>query len=238
VAEADADQAFRQPDIDLSERVSTEELTEAMEEYFRSDDANAPGNWLFGPVQASSGPSARIGYPDLADLPPETRQILDALPKLNVFRMVAHAHSAFPPFIRMAKALLAELELPGDLRELAVLQVANELDATYVWTQHVGAARSERTPRAKIVAVGDGRLDASCLTEEEQASLTFTAEVLRRNRPSDATFERLRRHLSPRQIVELLIVIGCYTMVSRLTTALELDADRSQGDRVVTYAQG
>ncbi|GAA1563619.1 hypothetical protein GCM10009678_53300 [Actinomadura kijaniata] len=36
---------------------------------------------------------------------------------------------------------------------------------------------------------------------------------------------RLRRHLSPRQIVELLIVTGVYTMIGRITTALALAPD-------------
>lgn len=232
-----ADAAFDCLDIDLSGHLSGQELREAFEEFYCSDDPDAPGNWLLGPVE-TEGSKARLPYPDPDALPPQTRQILDALPQLNVFRMLAHAESAFPAAMGLAKALLADLQLPGDLRELAVLQVAHELDATYVWTQHVGAAYAESTPRAKIVAVRSGRLDAACLTEAEQACLSFTAEVLHRNHASDATFERLRRSLSPREIVELLIVVGVYTLVSRLTTALEIDADRDAGAGVVGFARG
>ncbi|WP_067829220.1 EF-hand domain-containing protein [Actinomadura kijaniata] len=234
LSEQDADMAFRHLDVDFSGAISAMELAEAFEEFLTSDDPHVPGNRLFGPVD--DGPSARLPYPDPDDLPAETRQLLAALPPLNIFRMAAHAHTVFPAAMNMSRAILADMELPGDLRELAVLQVAADLGATYVWTQHVSAARAEHTPRAKVIAIRDGRLDAPCLTAPEQATLAFTAEVLHRGRPSDSTFARLRRHLSPRQIVELLIVTGVYTMIGRITTALALAPDTSQGDAVVGYA--
>lgn len=234
--ERDADMAFRRIDIDFSGTISRRELAETFEEFFTSDDPHTPGAWLFGPPAQRQ--TARIPYPTTEELPEETQRLLHALPPLNIFRMTAHAHTVFPAAITLSRALLAGMTLPGDLRELAVLQVATDLGATYVWTQHVSAAQAENVPRAKMIAIRDGRLDAPCLTETEQAALAFTAEVLRSGAATDSTFTRLHSLLSSRQIVELLIVTGFYTMISRISTALALDGDASQGDAVVGYATG
>ncbi|MGP4102983.1 EF-hand domain-containing protein [Nonomuraea sp. KM90] len=236
LAERDADMAFRHLDIDFSGTVSAQELAETFEEFYSSDDPHVPGTWLFGPIAHQQ--TARIPYPTPDELSGEARRLLQALPPLNIFRMAAHAQTVFPAAMGFSRAVLADMTLPGDLRELAVLQVAVDLGATYVWTQHVSAAQAEHTARSKMIAIRDGRLDAPCLTEAEQATVSFTAEVLHRGSASDTTFARLRRHLSPRQIVELLIVTGFYTMLGRISTALALDADASQGDAVVGYATG
>lgn len=230
----DADHVFRRLDVDFTGSVSATELAEAFEELYTALDPHLPGLWLFGPID--HGPTARLPYPDPATLPPDVRRLLEALPPLNIFRMTANAPSVFAAAINLSRAVIGELELPGRLRELAILKVAGDLDATYVWTQHVSAARAERTPRAKLLAVRDGRLDAPCLSQDEQAVLAFTAEIMRGGHVSDTTFARLRTHLSPRQIVELIIATGTYTIVGRLTTALTLEPDTPQGDAVVRYA--
>ena len=51
-------------------------------------------------------------------------------------------------------------------------------------------------------------------------------ELLEHPRLSDAGFAELARHLSPREIVELLVTVGYYMMVARLleSTAVEIDA--------------
>ena len=55
--------------------------------------------------------------------------------------------------------------------------------------------------------------------------LRFTTEVVRDARASDETLEAAREHLSPREVVELIMVIGNYMMVARVmaTGGLEID---------------
>jgi hypothetical protein len=49
---------------------------------------------------------------------------------------MAHAQTAFRPWLRFAGALLADLGLDPALRELAILRVG-QLAAQYEWVQHV-----------------------------------------------------------------------------------------------------
>ena len=56
--------------------------------------------------------------------------------------------------------------------------------------------------------------------------LRFTTEVVRDARASEEAVAGLAAGLSPREVVELLMVIGQYMMVARVmaTTDMELDA--------------
>lgn len=234
LSEEHAIAAFASLDLDKGAQLSERELLEAMEEFYLSDDPYAPGSSMFGPIGETKRSTVRIPYADPTGLPEHILRSLAALPPLKIFHMMAHAHTAFPGIIQMAKAIYTELELPGDLRELAILHAAKILGGNYVWTHHVSAAQHEGVARDKIAAVRDGRLTAPCLTEVEQAMLAFVSDCMHSNRPNDITFERLAKHLPPRQIVELLIAVGAYTMFSRLVLALDIDLDRSAGDRVAT----
>lgn len=48
--EAAATEAFRRLDLDGDGYLTHEEISHSVEEFFYSEDPQAPGNWLFGPV--------------------------------------------------------------------------------------------------------------------------------------------------------------------------------------------
>src|SRR4051812_27422064 len=56
--------------------------------------------------RAKLAPRARPPYVDLASAPDDVRSALERIPPLNVFRMVAHAETAFRPWLRFGGALL------------------------------------------------------------------------------------------------------------------------------------
>ena len=173
---------------------------------------------------------ARIPYPDTTQAPERVREALARLPPLNIFRMLAHAESALRPFLRFGGAILTSLELDPRLRELAILQVAAQADAQYEWVQHVAIARAVGVSDEQIAAVEGGKLEtAGALAEIDRAVLRFTAEVLDGPRVSDTTFAAVNEHLSPREIVELLLTVGEYFMLARVMTTLEIELDDPAG---------
>ncbi len=179
---------------------------------------------------------ARLPYVDPGAASPPVCEALDALPPLNIFRMLAHADSAFVPYLGLGGALLALLELDPGLRELAILLVAAHTGAEYEWIQHVGISRALGIREEQISAVQRGELQSACLDPEAQVLLRFTSEVLQRPRADDATFAALNARFPPRQIVELLIVIGTYTMLARVMTTLDIDIDPAAGSAVIDEA--
>jgi alkylhydroperoxidase family enzyme len=180
---------------------------------------------------------ARIPYVNPPRASPDVREALDALPPLNIFKMLAQADTAFGPYLGFAGALLARLELDPKLRELAILLVAKRTGAAYEWVQHVGISRAIGIDEEQISAVQRGELQASCFDAEARIVLRFAAEVLETPRVSDATFAALSEHLSNRQIVELLLVIGAYQMLARLMTTLDIDIDPAVGGAVLDEAR-
>jgi alkylhydroperoxidase family enzyme len=169
---------------------------------------------------------ARLPYVDPADAPPPVREALELAPPLNIFRMMANADTAFRPWLRWGATLLTDLELDPLLRELAILRVASLTPhAEYEWVQHAPIAKAVGAVDAQVEALERGDPDADCFSADERAVLGFTTEVVRDARASDEALDRVREFLSPREIVELLMVIGQYMMVARVmaTTDMELD---------------
>src|SRR5881227_4216823 len=96
---------------------------------------------------------ARVPYPDPAALSERNQQVLANLPPLNVFRMLAHAETAFRPYLRFGGALLADLQLGPVPRELAILQTARVFEADYEWIQHVAIGRAVGVTDEQIAAL-------------------------------------------------------------------------------------
>jgi alkylhydroperoxidase family enzyme len=87
----------------------------------------------------------------------------------------------------------------------------------------VAIARAVGVSEAQIEAVRTpehGPLDGDALLV-----VRFTDEVVRDVAPSDAAYQALAARLSPREIVELLQVIGQYMMLARIMATAQIDPD-------------
>lgn len=190
---------------------------------------------------------ARIDPLDPAQAPDGVREALENLPPLNIFRTLAHAETAFRPFLRFGGAVLGQLALDPVVRELAILTVAKEAEAEYEWIQHVaiarhlGATEEQITELAeagscategadqRIAAAGDG----GTYTQPQRAAIELAAAVVRGPRISDDLYDCVRAQFSDREVVELLLAIGDYLMLARVMTVLEIDIDEAAGDAVL-----
>ena len=119
----------------------------------------------------------RIPYRDPDSAPEPIREVIAETP-LALLRIVAHADTAFEPWLRYSNALLRRLELDPLLRELAILQVARLSASEYEWAQHVPIAESFGASEEAIAAIEAGRDEDSSLAEEHRAILSFTREVV------------------------------------------------------------
>ena len=70
----------------------------------------------------------RLPYYDPDGAPDSVREVLQGTP-LGLLRIVAHAESAFNPWLKYGGALLTRLQLDPLLRELAILQVAHLVES-------------------------------------------------------------------------------------------------------------
>src|SRR4029079_17686305 len=151
-------------------------------------------------------PMPRIPYPDLDKVSPEAREMLARLPSpANVFNMMAHAQTCVKPIMKLGGALLGKLQLDPKLRELCLLHAVKLEGGEYEWVQHVPIARHLGCSEAQIAALDKGDDRAACFDAREKVALRFTREVVVDVRASDAAVTEARKHLSDREIVELIL---------------------------------
>ena len=109
--------------------------------------------------------------------------------------------------------------------------------APYVLVQHRAVARIVGLTDEQIAAAGEPTLDSSCFTYVQKLVLALAHEVLAAPHVSDSLFERVESVLTPREIVELLLVIGWYWTACRLTTTLDIEPEHAFGHGVLAMLQ-
>ncbi len=176
---------------------------------------------------------ARIQPLDPANAPEPLRELLEAMPPLNIIRTVALAQSQAAPFLRFGTSILTEQTLSARLRELAILRVARLSEAEYEWVQHVPIGLDVGLSQAQIEALDADDLEAGCWDSEERAVLAYTTDVVRNVGAGNETHAAVAAFLSDREIIELVIAVGFYMLVARVMECAEIDLDPPVGPSIV-----
>lgn len=172
---------------------------------------------------------ALLPYLDDQDASPEVLKILKARPLvLNVQRMMANAQGIFPDRSKLSNALFSKIKLDPRLREIAMLRTAKDCRSIYEWTQHVPAAKHVGVTDEQIAAIEQWS-EADCFSEIERLVLRLTDEVNSNLKGSRETVEALKRHISPGEIIELLVIIGHWRQTASVLETLEVDLEDFAG---------
>ena len=175
-----------------------------------------------------------VPYPDQSTLNEESQTALKQAPVLlNIFRMMSNAETNFVPLIRLGGAILGKQKLDAKLRELVILHVANIEGGEYEWVQHVPIAISTGATQAQVDALKRSAIDGSNFSALEQLAFRFTEQVVNKVRADESVVRDLMKMISPREIVEMIITIGMYMMVARLTETTRTDLDPPAGTKVI-----
>lgn len=180
----------------------------------------------------------RIPAIDPMTAPPDVRTALERLPDLGLFRVAAHAETAFGPWLAFSGALLSALELDPRLRELAILQVARQERCDYEWAQHEAIAAGVGVAEAQLEALRGDDLAAPVFAEVERLVLGVVAEIGADGGARPQTIEALGRLMSVRAMVELVIVAGHYAAIARLVASFAIPVDEPADLALVDAAEG
>jgi alkylhydroperoxidase family enzyme len=107
-------------------------------------------------------------------------------------------------------------------RELAILVVAQHVDARFEWSAHEPIARREGT-RPEAIEVVRAGAPTDPLTEPERLIVETTRALLRRHTLTDAEFARARDALGQARLVELVGLVGYYTMIAFVLVAFGVE---------------
>jgi alkylhydroperoxidase family enzyme len=160
----------------------------------------------------------------------DVRAAFDRMPfKLNIFRALAHAETCALPVMRLGNAILHRQTLSERHRELLILQVAQIEGGAYEWRQHVPIAEGVGVSKAQITAIEAGRYGSDQFDAAEAALLALGKALIEDVRVADDIFNAARQHFGDREIVEIVLTVGFYMMMARLTEAIEVDLDAAGG---------
>jgi alkylhydroperoxidase family enzyme len=164
---------------------------------------------------------ARVSYLTASDAPTSVAETLSKFPPMHVLGLMAHAQTAFRPWLEFIGSLLNDLELDPKLRELTIMRVG-QLCARYEWEQHVAIALSVGITQEQIDALDREEFDG--FDELSRAVLDFTTGVVEGN-VGDDLYASVASYLPEREVVELTLVAGHYLMLARMMTTFRIESD-------------
>ena len=146
---------------------------------------------------------------------PEIRERIGstAMPILNIFRTLAQHPGLMKRWLVFGNHVLGKSTLPAREREIAILRIGWLCRSGYEWGQHVVMGKAvglsdDEIARIPQGAAGDGWSDL------ERAVLRATDELYEDAFVSDATWAELASALSTQQLMDFVVTVGQYTLVS------------------------
>ena len=146
---------------------------------------------------------------------------------MHIFTTLGRADpELFRRWLGFGGALLAG-SLPGRLRELVILRTAARFGGRYEWAQHIELAEAQGVTPAELAALsdGEGALDTVAWAPVERAALRAVDETADDGAVSDGTWETLAAGLQESELIELLMLIGHYLMLTTVLGSLRMQLE-------------
>ena len=148
---------------------------------------------------------------------------------LNLDRLLLHSPPLAQGWNSFMGAVRKGLALDPYLGELAICVVAVINNAPYEFHHHAPEwkAAGGRDDQIKALAkAGQPDFDHALFDDRDLAIIDLTIEMTRQVSVTDQTFARALAHVPSHQhLVELLVTIGAYNMVSRFLVATRIDPE-------------
>ena len=115
-------------------------------------------------------------------------------------------------------------DFPPPLREIVILRVAHRYKSEYEWDQHVLIAAAIGLEARHFEAVIEGP-DADLWSDVQRLCLRAADQLCVNHDIDDATWNALASQFDARQMMELLFIIGSYTMLSWVLRAVRVPTE-------------
>jgi len=114
--------------------------------------------------------------------------------------------------------------LPPRLSELCILMIAAHWKAAGEWVDHAPIARELGVDSDALEALRKG-LPAEFKNSDERAAYELAQELLNKRDVSDATYARVKAVLGERAILDLVAVLGYYSLIAMSMKTFALQAE-------------
>ena len=139
----------------------------------------------------------------------------------HLYAMLLNSPPMAEGWLTLLTAVRQKGRLPGDLREMVIMQVAHLNGAPYEAEQHRHIALREGLSEAQVDSLGDWR-SASVYNARQRAVLAYCEQMTRNIHVDDKVFADALQYFDAQLMLELTLTISAYNMVSRLLEALQI----------------
>jgi 4-carboxymuconolactone decarboxylase len=167
----------------------------------------------------TSAPASRMPRIDTTALTPPQQKVYDAIvsgPRGAVRGPLA-VWLASPELADKAQSLGAfcryGTSLPPRLSELAILVTGSHWRAGYEWFAHAPIAIAAGVSPVAVEAIRTHQVPTD-LAADERLVYAFASEMWQQRRVSEATYQATKTALGEQAVVELVAVLGYYTLIS------------------------
>ncbi len=179
---------------------------------------------------------ARIAYVEEATASPQVAELCAEIKRrrggklANSFRLMAHRPRLLEPFFE----LLTEIRRPtgekltNGLKELIHFRIAAHHHCAYCLSHSVHLAQSFRRTPDELQAVLTGKVRE--FAPHEQVALAF-ADAVVHNQVDAAMVRDLRQHFDDGEVVELVMTIGVFALLTFFNHSLQTDLDAEPAPR-------
>lgn len=165
-----------------------------------------------------------LPLPQNKDLPEAVAERLNALPPVNVYRMIANAPQCLIPWTDMVKALY-DSKVDIRLREIAILRQASRAKSAYELHQHKFIAAANGISEAEITVICQKETAVTSLTEQENIICKMADELETQATLSDTTLATLQQYFDNTELTELIILTSFYCCVARVLNATRVEIE-------------
>lgn len=171
-----------------------------------------------------------------ADFSPEQAALVGAWTHLNFSRVLVHHPGLYKVFVPYIAQVIAQSTLPPRDREVLVLRTLALGKDVYEAHHHVQIALKAGLSDQDIAAVRAG--DAS-LSAWDKVLIRAADELVASQQLSDATWAALGERYGREQQMEVVFLVGCYTVMAMLTNCfgIEVESDPETEERLRALRQ-
>lgn len=142
-----------------------------------------------------------------------------------IFTTLGRARRTYWAWMAFAGSLMPFGHLPRRESELVILRVAHLRNSAYERAHHEQLGRRAGLSPSEIERSAQDALDAGW-DARDRAILDTVDVFVRADDVDEATWTALRGHLSERETIELLLLIGNYRMLAGVLHVLRVSPDR------------
>jgi 4-carboxymuconolactone decarboxylase len=160
-----------------------------------------------------------------ADVPKGGEAAWDAIAEsrgrvVGPFQVLLHSPELAKRAAHTGAYVRFEGALPQDIRELAIMTVAREMNCLFEWGAHAPLARKAGVREPAITAIRDR--NHAGLNDNEKDVVAYVSQLLAKKRVDEATFRALEQRFGVPALVELTGTVGHYVFIACTLNAFDV----------------